>query len=366
MLVGLDAKAFVCLDCDLQSFDFQLEAIDALKGKLRKGAQLPKAIINASGKDLPAYNELIGYLQGLDQNIPLIVYDDQYNEKRARQSKDYGATDYLSENCSTGAVALRLSAILSSHEERSTTPETKTFKTPLIKRLFDIAISSVLLLLLSPLFITLIIVIRLESKGKAFYYQPRVGTGYRIFNFYKFRSMRVNADKEVEQMKSQNQYQSTTSPVIKSQEGQGPILIGNDQLLPEADYQVELENAEKNTFFKVKDDPRITKVGKFIRNTSIDELPQLFNVLIGDMSIVGNRPLPLYEAEKLTSDNWSKRFLAPAGITGLWQVTERGKESTSSDSRKALDVTYAENYSFWLDLKILLKTPLAALQHENV
>ena len=98
----------------------------------------------------------------------------------------------------------------------------------------------------------------------------------------------------------------------------------------------------------------------------MDELPQLFNVLIGDMSIVGNRPLPLYEAEKLTDDSWSERFMAPAGITGLWQVTERGKANTSDDSRKRLDIQYARTYNFWMDIKILIKTPLAAFQHENV
>ncbi len=114
-------------------------------------------------------------------------------------------------------------------------------------------------------------------------------------------------------------------------------------------------------------DPRITKVGRILRNTSIDELPQFINVLKGDMSIVGNRPLPLYEAELLTSDQWAKRFLAPAGITGLWQVTKRGGANVmSADERKQLDIEYAENYSFWYDIKILLKTIPAMLQHENV
>jgi len=88
--------------------------------------------------------------------------------------------------------------------------------------------------------------------------------------------------------------------------------------------------------------------------------------LLGDMSIVGNRPLPLYEAEKLTDDLWTERFMAPAGITGLWQVTERGKSNTTEDSRKMLDIVYARTYTFWGDIKILLKTPLAALQQENV
>ena len=123
---------------------------------------------------------------------------------------------------------------------------------------------------------------------------------------------------------------------------------------------------EESSFFKSKDDPRITRVGKFIRNTSIDELPQLFNVLRGEMSLVGNRPLPLYEAEKLTEDRYIQRFMAPAGITGYWQVTDRGKAAVSGEARKLKDVLYAQKRNFFFDIWILLKTPLAAIQKENV
>jgi len=113
-------------------------------------------------------------------------------------------------------------------------------------------------------------------------------------------------------------------------------------------------------------------VGKFIRNTSIDELPQLINVLKGDMSIVGNRPLPVYEAELLTIEKMSKRFLAPAGITGLWQVELRGKGGDmSEDERKRLDNEYADhfagdNYSFWYDIGLILRTIPALLQKDTV
>ncbi len=126
------------------------------------------------------------------------------------------------------------------------------------------------------------------------------------------------------------------------------------------------EISEAGTFIKISNDPRVTKVGKIIRNTSIDELPQLINVLKGDMSIVGNRPLPLYEAELLTSDNWSERFLAPAGITGLWQVEKRGGGEMSEEERKNLDNKYAQNSSFLYDLKLILRTIPALLQSENV
>lgn len=122
----------------------------------------------------------------------------------------------------------------------------------------------------------------------------------------------------------------------------------------------------ENAFIKLKNDPRVTKVGKILRNTSIDELPQLWNVFIGDMSIVGNRPLPLYEAEKLTTDKYAMRFMAPAGITGLWQVEKRGKGEMSSEERMMLDNSYAETHSFTNDIKLILKTIPALFQKENV
>ena len=146
-----------------------------------------------------------------------------------------------------------------------------------------------------------------------------------------------------------------------------PQLINKDgSPMSEAEYQELKRKQAAGTFVKFKDDPRVTGVGKIIRNTSIDELPQLINVLKGDMSIVGNRPLPLYEAEQLTSDEWGERFLAPAGITGLWQVEKRGGGSMSEDERKGLDNKYAQNFSFWNDIQLILRTIPALFQKENV
>lgn len=122
-----------------------------------------------------------------------------------------------------------------------------------------------------------------------------------------------------------------------------------------------------NAFIKLENDPRITKIGHIIRKYSIDELPQLFNILKGDMSIVGNRPLPIYEAELLTSDEYIQRFMAPAGLTGLWQVEKRGNSgSMSAEERKQLDIKYAHTFSFWLDAKIIFKTFTAFVQKEDV
>ena len=145
------------------------------------------------------------------------------------------------------------------------------------------------------------------------------------------------------------------------------MLIGDDFVVAETDFSKQKEEDINNAFVKIENDPRVTKVGRFIRKYSIDELPQLFNILKGDMSIVGNRPLPLYEAEKLTADSSIDRFMAPAGLTGLWQVEERGKGGKmSAEERKQLDIIYGETYSLGLDLKILFRTLFAFVQKEDV
>lgn len=236
-----------------------------------------------------------------------------------------------------------------------------------VKRAFDVIVSGIALLLLSPLLLLIAILIKLESKGPIFYISKRIGMNYQIFDFYKFRSMRINADQMLDQLKDQNAYATDEDELDEHMEDflNGVELVGDEGSVDEGAYKFLQENSSPS-FLKVVDDPRITRIGKIIRNSSLDELPQLFNVLKGDMSLVGNRPLPLYEAEKLTSDEWVERFMAPAGITGLWQVTERGKAGVSEDGRMKLDITYARKYSLWMDLKILLKTLPAMFQHENV
>jgi lipopolysaccharide/colanic/teichoic acid biosynthesis glycosyltransferase len=204
------------------------------------------------------------------------------------------------------------------------------------KRAIDIILSALAIIFFMPLFIIIAIAIKLESwgNGPVFYSSFRAGRGFKIFKFYKFRTMVPDADKKLGELADLNMYES------------------NDN--------------EITAFFKVMDDPRITKVGSFLRNSSLDELPQLFNVLKGDMSIVGNRPLPLYEAASLTTDEWAERFMAPAGITGLWQVSKRGKENMSTEERISLDIDYARNQSLKGDFLIMLKTPTALIQKSNV
>ena len=215
------------------------------------------------------------------------------------------------------------------------------YKLPVAKRFFDIFVSASVLLVLSPILIITAILVRLDSKGAIIYKSKRVGTGYNIFDFYKFRSMHAGADSQLKSLSDLNRYK-----VEGQSEGQSGVP------------------KQESTFMKLINDPRITRFGRFIRRTSIDELPQLFNVLKGDMSLVGNRPLPLYEAEMLTSNEWSQRFMGPAGVTGLWQIKSRGKRDISERDRKKFDNFYASNYSFWFDIEILIKTIPVILNKE--
>ncbi|WP_426790157.1 sugar transferase [Sphingobacterium sp. WOUb80] len=250
---------------------------------------------------------------------------------------------------------------------------------PLGKRLFDIAISSILILLLSPILAIVYIAIKLESKGSAVYKSKRIGSGYYMFDFYKFRSMYPDADKRLKEYMALNQYADaslsinhrTVAAMISDTDAQHftadelrDVLIDDESVVKSSDTA---GRQKKAAFFKLEKDPRVTRVGRILRKYSIDELPQLFNVLKGDMSIVGNRPLPLYEAEMLTTDDSVERFMAPAGITGLWQVEKRGDNGSMSDQERIkLDIDYAQHYSIWMDLKILYKTFSAFIQKADV
>ena len=202
-----------------------------------------------------------------------------------------------------------------------------------LQRTLDIIVSASALTVLSPVFLLIGAAIRLDSKGSILYASPRAGRAYRIFKFYKFRTLVADAVARIAQVKHLNQYDASDT---------GP------------------------SFLKIDNDPRVTRLGRFLRNTSMDELPQLINVLLGDMSLVGNRPLPLYEACTLTADESAQRFLAPAGMSGLWQIKKRGQPNMSVQERINLDIDYANQHSFFYDLRILLNTPKVLIQKADV
>ena len=203
----------------------------------------------------------------------------------------------------------------------------------ILKRLFDLIVSLFGLIVLSPVMLIIAIAIKVDSKGPVIYAQKRVGELGELFTFYKFRSMYaemspglggVEADKMLEILRAKN-------------EASGPM-------------------------FKLKNDPRVTQVGKFIRKTSLDELPQLFNVLIGNMSLVGPRPALPNEVAQY-GDMARRRLLIKPGATGIWQVS--GRSDVSFDDYVQMDVYYIEHWSLWLDIKIILLTFKAVFQRKG-
>jgi exopolysaccharide biosynthesis polyprenyl glycosylphosphotransferase len=184
------------------------------------------------------------------------------------------------------------------------------------KRALDVAVAALLIVLLSPVLLALAAAVKLSSPGDVLFVQERIGLHRRRFRMFKFRTMVSDAEQRLAELALQN-------------EVSGPV-------------------------FKMKEDPRVTRVGRFLRRTSLDELPQLFNVLRGEMSLVGPRPLPVRDYKGFTEDWHRRRFSVRPGITCLWQVS--GRSSVGFDQWMELDMRYIDHWSLWLDLKILLRT----------
>jgi len=381
-LVNVDEPTHAILEeCDFGSVSLmQFKNGLELSNSWKKNNLLVIAIISQGEVIAP---EGINLWETLQKNsftdIPFFLISNKVNENLTRLCIQAGVADIFSTPLRKEAIQTRVSFLVKNWRsmQNNIRPEQVTvYKIPLFKRLFDIIFSGTAIVCLSPILLIIIILMKLESKGPIFYYSLRVGTGYRVFKFFKLRTMYVNADKRLKDLAHLNQYGSRENipawktdilcdECIKNGTNCQRLLYSDENSWCEKNY-FNHRKALSSAFFKLKNDPRITKVGRVLRNTSIDELPQLWNVLIGDMSIVGNRPLPLYEAEKLTTDKYALRFRAPAGITGLWQVEKRGKADMSEEERLMLDNIYAENHSFLKDISLILKTIPALFQKENV
>ena len=343
----------------------------------------------------------ITYLKKKCKNVYVILLTHELIAEDRQVYQKCGINDTISVDASVTELNKKIQFISDREgmlfDEQTAKHRILRFKIPFWKRLFDIVVSFIAIIILSPVFIITAIAIRIESNGPVLFKSKRVGTNYTIFNFLKFRSMYVDAEDRLKEVAKEagNQYSEqnkegeeiTEKPVITAPLGleaemmmmdmgmesdmmisdDEVMLVGDDFVVAESDFNKEKQEEIENAFVKIENDPRVTKVGKFIRKTSIDELPQLFNILKGDMSIVGNRPLPLYEAEKLTADASIDRFMAPAGLTGLWQVEERGKGGMmSAEERKQLDIIYGQTYNFMLDMKIIFRTLTSMIQKGNV
>ena len=318
-------------------------------------------------------------LNKLYQKIPFIVISFFKDYSAKKNAYSIGIDDFYHQGINPENLLNRillLKKFKSEFENKTIAVDTNVsfnaYQTPFIKRTFDLLVAGTALLILSPLMLLTMIAIWIESRGKVYYFSKRVGANYKIFDFYKFRSMYPDADKRLKEVEHLNQYlgeavEEKCLECAKLSAGQycSPLVYYDGEQVCER--IANKRRSARKAFLKIKDDPRITKVGRLIRMTSIDELPQLINVLTGDMSIVGNRPLPLNEAEALTKKKWSRRFRAAAGLTGLWQVEKRGRTGPmSEEERFALDNYYAEHCSFWSDIVIIFRTFSALFQKENV
>lgn len=277
--------------------------------------------------------------------------------------------DSYQDQSDLGPVTASLVERLQSRAAALKDEKNSQIKTPLWKRGFDVLVSGTALVILSPIFLVVAILLKLESRAPVFFVSKRVGLGYRVFDLIKFRSMIPDAEAKLGDLSKLNIYVTDESQVDVCSNCRklgkacdGPKLFTGTGMVCET-LHLEQKRSQ-NAFTKLKNDPRVTPLGRFLRRTSIDELPQLINIFKGDMSLVGNRPLPLYEAEKLTTDVYSKRFLAPAGLTGLWQVSKRGKTPLTENERMALDNKYADEFSPMMDFQIILKTIPAMLANE--
>jgi len=356
----------------------QVKVIDSSEKCLEylKTTYPPDAIIISKNSGGLKFLETIRQ-EAWTRTMPVIITSDQITPGLIKEVHEKGGDDLYTKDFNTGDLLTRLDYFIKRRHYKAmqqTKASILDVKIPFWKRLIDVTTTGVALLLLSPLLIIVAILIKLDSKGPVVYLSKRVGAGYKIFSIYKFRTMKTNADQLIKNMGSLNMYTKTTE--AKQVSGLCDVCSGigvcQQQLYLDGEMVCEkmylTEKKEKVAFMKFQNDPRITKFGKFLRNSSIDELPQLFNIFLGDMSLVGNRPLPLYEAEKLTTDEYIERFAGPGGLTGLWQVTKRGKgkQDMTEEERIQLDIEYARNFSFKYDMKIFFMTFPALLQSENV
>jgi len=279
----------------------------------------------------------------LDYKIPFLILEDKKNQETIEKALQLKIDDVYEKPVSAETIISRILFLKKIKPLGKTVSTSRVlpqkYHTPFFKRTFDFLLAVIGLIIISPIVLLIGIAIKIESRGKVYAISKRVGTGYQVFDLYKLRSRYSVPDKRSQELSHLNQYLKEAHPVSPEKEGEN--------------------------------DPRLTKVGYIINKTGIDRWLQLINVIKGDISIVGNRPILLFEAELLTIGDWRDRLYAPAGMTGLWKIKSHKKyKSLSFENRKLLDNKYVRiakrKYPFWKDLLIILRTALAIFQKKNV
>jgi lipopolysaccharide/colanic/teichoic acid biosynthesis glycosyltransferase len=307
---------------------------------------LPDGIV--CEKRIPGDNAFVFFDFWIEQfdnenKIPFIILDDEKNNETIEKALLLKIDDVYTKPVGAETIISRILTLKKikpySNPDSISKSAPHKYTITFFKRTFDLLLASLGLILISPLLLILAIAIKIESRGKSYSITKRVGTGYRVFDFYNLRSRYSNPDKRFQELSHLNQYLKEAHP----------------------------KYAEKNQ----ENDPRLTKVGYIIHKTGIDRWLQLLNVIKGDLSLVGNRPIRLYEAEMLTVGEWNDRFQGPAGLTGLWKIkSHRNYKSLSTEDRKLLDNKYLKiakrKYPFWKDLLIILRTIPAIFQKKNI
>ena len=322
--------------------DFQ-QAEELIDSIIDQHLLLPDSIIIDVPLNLSALHSFVAFLKARPKfmSIPLIYNSKILSADGLNLLKSTDLVDEIMDVFSIGDKLYKKVAFLKKVKNYPPAPYFKRMDNiekatefmksgQLVKRVLDIMFSFAVLIVCLPVLIIIAIAIKIDSKGPIVFKSLRAGKNYKIFTFYKFRTMILNADGMTEEIFHLNQYSTTNNGI---------------------------------SFLKIENDPRVTRVGKFLRKTSLDEIPQMLNVLLGDMSLVGNRPLPLKEAESLVTNDYVERFLAPAGITGLWQISKKNKPNMTAEERVDLDIVYARKSNLFNDLKIILKTPSALFQN---
>jgi lipopolysaccharide/colanic/teichoic acid biosynthesis glycosyltransferase/CheY-like chemotaxis protein len=382
--IGNSAEALTALRAEKRVSVTVQGNLLAAENYLQSG-QVPDAILcemTISGGDGLAMHEWVRKRRELD-SICFLLLDTVFNQEVYKESVRKQVDDfYLIPLPPLESLVNRI-LFLREYRKKLKPVEPQlsrdiTYTMPTSKRLFDLIVAFGGMVVLSPLLLIVSVVILLESKGNVLYVTKRIGSGGRIFDYLKFRTMHQGADSEsayssainnwdkysLENLQIDFEKPCPNCSQLRANTSCSPLIFVGTNRICEYWYSVQTKEIAKARFDLLNniDDLRVTKVGKILRQTGIDRLPQLINVLKGDMSIVGNQPLRLYEAEMLTKGDTSRRFFAPAGMTGLYQIELRNKDGNmSAAERIMLDVAYSDhfignNYSFWYDLNLLLRS----------